>query len=96
MNIYVTTTGTTASIVLSDLGERILTHPITNYNITSEFKYNELLESNDFTSALDSGYIVASQSGVIITTSSEFYPVLQSTNVVSSNEYILKINSLRI
>lgn len=78
-NIYITTTGLTPSIILSDLGYRVFTHPVNHYNIGSEFTYDELISSMDFNNSLDFGYLTASYNGKIITTSNEIQPVNKST-----------------
>ncbi len=77
-NIFITTTGLTPSIILNDVGERIFTHPLVNYNIGLEFTYNELLDSIDFNNALNSGYLTASYNGSLITNSTSFQPVIIS------------------
>lgn len=75
-NIYITTTGATPSVILSDLGYRVFTHPTIDYNIGSEFTYTELQTSTDFNNSLNFGYITASYNGTIVTTSSGFEPVV--------------------
>ena len=71
-NIFITTTGVTPSVILSDLGYRVITHPTINYNLGSEFTYNELTESGDFNNSLSQGYLTASYNGSIITSATAF------------------------
>ena len=73
-SIFITTTGATPSIILSDLGYRVITHPTINYNLGVEFTYTELSDSVDFNNSLTQGYLTASYNGTLITTSSEFQP----------------------
>lgn len=82
-SIYITTTGLTPSIVLADLGDRIISHPITNYQIGLEFSYDELSNSSSFNSNLDFGYFTASFNGILVTSSVDFYPVIGNINVNS-------------
>jgi hypothetical protein len=77
-NIFITTTGATPSIILRDLGERILTHPLINYNIGTEFKYQELIESSDFSSALDNAYLTMTYNGILATSSNGTLPLSSS------------------
>jgi hypothetical protein len=75
MNIYITTTGLTPSVIFSDLGYRVITHPTINYNIGSEFTYDELFSSLDFNNQLDYGYFTASINGSLISDSQSFQPL---------------------
>lgn len=68
-NMFITTTGLTSSVILYDLGERTINHPVSDYEITTEFTYRELIESYDFTNSIDNGYLTASVSNITITQS---------------------------
>jgi len=84
-NIFITTTGVTPSVILSDLGYRVITHPTINYNLGSEFTYNELTESSDFNSSLTQGYLTASYNGTIITSATSFQPSIGGYVITSSS-----------
>ncbi len=73
-SIFITTTGATPSVILSDLGYRVITHPTIDYNLGIEFTYTELSDSVDFNNSLTQGYLTASYNGTLITTSSAFQP----------------------
>ena len=69
-NILITTTGLTASVILYDLGERVITHPTTDFNIGLEFTYDELYNSTNFLNALNLNWLVATYDGKKITSTS--------------------------
>jgi len=69
-NILITTTGLTASVILYDLGERVINHPTTNLNIGLEFTYDELYNSADFLNALNLNWLVGTYDGKKITSTS--------------------------
>lgn len=54
MSIYLTTTST---VTISDLGNRTFTHPIVNYNLTDEYKEEEIRDSADIQTCITYGYI---------------------------------------
>lgn len=80
VNIYITTTGLTPSVVLSDLGERIFNHPIIDYDIGNEFNYDELLSSGDFRDAINLGYITLYYKGRYIDNYVDFEPSIYLFN----------------
>jgi hypothetical protein len=57
MELYVSTTGTQDPVILTDLGYRELDHPLTDYQLTLEFTYDELVNSDDFISAVENGHL---------------------------------------
>jgi len=57
MQLFITTTGTQDPVILADLGYRELDHPLTDYELTSEFTYEDLINSQDFIDAIDNGYL---------------------------------------
>jgi len=94
-NIYISTTGLTSSVVLNDLGARTFTHPTTNYNIGLEYRYTELLGSNDFNSALDFGFLTASYNGFSFTASTALQPVTNAgINLTTLPDFIITSNKL--
>ena len=48
---------TVQTITVNDLGGRTFTHPLINYDLTSEYTYSEIRNSSDLGVALDSGFI---------------------------------------
>lgn len=70
--VYITTTGLTPSIYLNDLGERVLVHPVINYDLGLEFTYDELFNSLDFLQSLNNGWMTASYNSITSTSSSSF------------------------
>ena len=53
--VRLTTSGTPTSVVLPDLGNRTFTHPISNFNLLTEFSEDELQESVDLQAAVTGG-----------------------------------------
>ncbi len=68
MALLLTTTGTQASVIFYDLGERTVTHPTTDLNLELEYPLWELLESSDLFSALSNGYITLTFDGAAVNT----------------------------
>lgn len=89
-NILISTTGLTASVILYDLGERVINHPTTNLNIGLEFTYDELYNSADFLNALNLNWLTATYDGKKITSTS-FKPATVddiSSGVLDSRGYL--------
>lgn len=59
MQLRVSTTGTSATVVINDLGGRTLVHPVVDLNLAVEFNPEELVRSSDLQAALDNGEITA-------------------------------------
>jgi hypothetical protein len=55
MGILLTTTGTVSSITIDELGGRVFTHPVVDYDLTEEFDYDELRTADSLGAALDAG-----------------------------------------
>ena len=89
-NILITTTGLTASVILYDLGERVITHPTTDFNIGLEFTYDELYNSANFLNALNLNWLVGTYDGKKITSTS-FKPATVddiSSGILDSRGYL--------
>jgi hypothetical protein len=56
--IRISTTGTNASVVLTDLGKRTFDHPTVNYNLLQEFTEKSLRESESLRIAEEAGHVV--------------------------------------
>ena len=94
-NILITTTGLTSSVILYDLGERVINHPTTDFNIGLEFTYDELYNSTDFLNALTLNWLVATYDGKKITSTS-FKPATVddiSSGVLDSRGYLYFSNN---
>jgi len=94
-NILITTTGLTSSVILYDLGERVINHPTTGFNIGLEFTYDELYNSTDFLNALTLNWLVATYDGKKITSTS-FKPATVddiSSGVLDSRGYLYFSNN---
>lgn len=65
----VTTVSTTT---LTDLGGRVLTHPIVGLDLALEYTFEELRDSADLRAAIEAGTITATFDGVSITTGALF------------------------
>jgi len=63
MSVLLTTTGTLGTVVIDDLGGRSFVHPVTDYELTSEYTYDEIRGSADLGAALDNGYISIENDG---------------------------------
>lgn len=61
--------GSPQSLVFPEWGNRTLTYPLNDYDILTEFTYDEIVNSASMQSFLDLGYIVAVYNGTEITTS---------------------------
>jgi len=57
MSFKITTTGAVGAVTFDDLGERTFTHPTVSYDLSIEYTLEEIRESADVQSAIDSGYI---------------------------------------
>lgn len=71
MPFLITTTGTSSTIVLNDIGGRTITHPTIDLDLELEFTKEELINSSDIKSAIDAGHITAEDANGNIITSSE-------------------------
>jgi hypothetical protein len=79
MNIFLTTTGLTSSIVLNDLGVRTFNHPVSSLDISQEFDIISIINSVDLQLAIDTGYLyLLDSSGGTISLLSELF-MLKST-----------------
>ena len=68
MAILITTTGIQSTITFNDLGGRSFSHPIVDYDISSEYELEELRDSGDFQNAIDQGWItVEDENSISIT-----------------------------
>lgn len=59
MNFLITTTGTPATVTFDDLGGRSFVHPVTNFDLTTEFRIEDLASSADLAAALSGSEITA-------------------------------------
>lgn len=59
MNFLITTTGTPATVTFEDLGGRSFVHPVTNFDLTTEFRIEDLSTSGSVQSAIAGGEITA-------------------------------------
>lgn len=53
----VSTTGTVPSVVLEDMGQRVLVHPTIELDLGLEYTDDELFDSNDLNNVIDSGQL---------------------------------------
>ena len=68
----ISTTGTASPVILNDLGARSFTHPTANYDLTAEYTLEELRDSLDLRTAIQSAELTADFDGVAITTGALF------------------------
>lgn len=80
MSILLNTTGVVSSVTINDLGGVLFTHPVSSYNLTNEWSYEELQGSDDLGSALDAGYISITNAGFTVATSVELKLVQPQPN----------------
>ena len=74
IKLFISTTGLISPVIFDDLGKRTFSHPTTDYEITQEYTFEELFDSNDIKSNLDSGNITFKDVfGNSILTSEELY-----------------------
>jgi len=64
--LLLSTTGTQDPVVIEDLGGRSFSHPTTDFDLLAEFLPNEVMNSDDLQSALDSGYVTLKCNNVSI------------------------------
>lgn len=57
----VSTTGAVSEIVLNDMGERIITHPIVELDLGLEYTDDELIDSEDLATAVSNGWITVNE-----------------------------------
>lgn len=64
----ISTTGSSSPVIINDLGARSFTHPTANYDLTAEYTLEELRDSLDLRTSIDSGDLTADFDGIAITT----------------------------
>jgi hypothetical protein len=89
MSILLNTTGVVSSVTINDLGGVLFTHPVSSYNLTNEWSYEEIQESGDLGNALDAGYVSITNAGITVATSSELKLVQPQPDINSSNDPVL-------
>lgn len=57
MAFRITTTGTQSTVTFNDLGGRVFSHPITDFDLETEFSAEEISESDDIQNAIDQNWI---------------------------------------
>jgi hypothetical protein len=62
-SVKVTTTGTPAQVIINDLGRKVFTHPVTDYELMGEYSMIDLSQSNDLQAAVDAGEITVTFNG---------------------------------
>ena len=62
---------TVSTVTINDLGGRTYTHPLINYDLTSEYTYQELRGSADLGAELDAGNVTITNNGVTVTNSAD-------------------------
>lgn len=63
MSVLLTTVST---VTINDLGGRTFTHPLINYDLTSEYTYSEIRTSDDLGTELDAGNITITNNGIAV------------------------------
>ncbi len=73
---------TISTVIITDLGERTFTHPLVDYDLTSdrEFTYSEVRSSNDLGVELDAGNVTIKNNGITIANSSALKKVQPEPN----------------
>ena len=66
MGVLLTTVST---VTITDLGGRTFTHPLVNYDLTSEYSYDEVRNSDDLGSELDGGNVTITNNGLSVANS---------------------------
>jgi hypothetical protein len=59
MSFIITTTGTVGTVTFDDLGGRSFTHPVSSFDLSTEFKIDDIVASADVAAALSGGEITA-------------------------------------
>lgn len=72
LNYYGTGFGPVGTVVIHDLGQRRLVHPVTNLNLETEFSSEELYNSAHLQSAINLGHITALDQNDIPITAPDF------------------------
>ena len=86
IQLFISTTGTINPVVIGDFGDRTFSHPTTNYEITLEYTFEELFNSQDILNLLVSGAITFTDSyGHLITTQEQLY----QTSIKPDSTYIV-------
>jgi hypothetical protein len=86
MSVLLSTTGIVSTVTINDLGGVLFTHPVSSYDLTIEWTYEELQDSIDLGTALDAGYISLINSGVTIANSSELELIQPQPDTVGESE----------
>lgn len=74
IKLFISTTGLLSPVIISDFGNRTFTHPITDYEITLEYTFEELFNSQDVIDHLVAGNITfKDEFGFVVTTKEELY-----------------------
>ena len=60
MGVLLTTVST---VTINDLGARTFTHPLVNYDLTTEYEYSEIRLSTNLGTELDGGSITLTNNG---------------------------------
>ena len=66
MSTLLTTTGDISSIILNDLGKRIINHPTTDLILSDEYSVEEIANSYDLQSAIDNDYVIVIDDGNVV------------------------------
>ena len=66
---------TVSTVTINDLGGRTFTHPLTSYDLTDEYTYQEIRGSADLGAELDAGNITLTNNGQSVSDSSDLKKV---------------------
>jgi len=92
MAFLITTTGTPATVIINDLGERTFVHPVVSFDLKNEYSIDEISNSIDLQTSIAAAEITAVDgSGNSITDLNQLVD-LQSTYNNSNNTEILTDN----
>jgi len=77
--LLLSTTGTQATTIITDLGERTFIHPVTNLDLLLEYKHSEIIGSADLNAAVAAGFITLTDTDGVL------FPIVQDQAPIKNN-----------
>ena len=84
MGVLLTTVQT---VTINDLGGRTFTHPLTSYDLTDEYTYQEIRGSADLGAELDAGNVTITNNGTTVNNSSELKKIQPEPSIGGGSDF---------
>lgn len=88
--ITLSTTGILSTIVIADLGGREFSHPTVDYDLTSEYEFEEIRNSESIMDLLDAGHVSLKKDGIVVANSEDLSVLEVSTGGNGGDTYYIK------